>query len=399
MRYINYLLTVLILFGCISNDIIDDRVVDEQLSYNFPIENLAITKTYQLTTKYTNNVGVVSKPKITWTSSDNSILNVSENGLITAVSLGKAIITAKVINSEGKNVSTSLTIVVIPFKKTLTINNIIEDIIVNTEHQYQTTFINTLGVEEDTNIIWSSSNSNIASISSTGLMKANRLGKVTITAKTISNGEEISSSDEFTVNTIGEMMSINNPLNKLMVGETHQYTTTYTDNTGQNGNVSISWSSSNEAIASINQEGFLTATNIGKVTIKASYTNANGEEILDTNTFSIQGKAVNTKSGTIGSTSSYELTGTFMLSEIPGTNNLELKIENNYKASTSLPGLYLYLTNNPNTIANAKKIQKVAVFNGAHNYIIENTSINEFSHLLYWCKPFSVKVGDGEIIE
>ena len=399
MRYINYLLTVLILFGCISNDIIDDRVVDEQLSYNFPIENLAITKTYQLTTKYTNNVGVVSKPKITWTSSDNSILNVSENGLITAVSLGKAIITAKVINSEGKNVSTSLTIVVIPFKKTLTINNIIEDIIVNTEHQYQTTFINTLGVEEDTNIIWSSSNSNIASISSTGLMKANRLGKVTITAKTISNGEEISSSDEFTVNTIGEMMSINNPLNKLMVGETHQYTTTYTDNTGQNKDVSVSWSSSNEAIASINQEGFLTATNIGEVTIKASYTNANGEEILDTNTFSIQGKAVNTKSGTIRSTSSYELTGTFMLSEIPGTNNLELKIENNYKASTSLPGLYLYLTNNPNTIANAKKIQKVAVFNGAHSYIIENTSINEFSHLLYWCKPFSVKVGDGEIIE
>lgn len=398
MRYINYLLTVLILFGCISNDIIEDRV-DEQLSYNFPIENLAITKTYQLTTKYTNNVGEVSTPKITWTSSDNSILNVSENGLITAVSFGKAIITAKVISSEGKTVSTSLTIAVIPFKKTLTINNIIEDIIVNSEHQYQTTFINTLGVEEDTNIIWSSSNSNIASVSSTGLMKAISLGKVTITAKTISNGEEISSSDEFTVNTIGEMMSINNPLNKLMVGETHQYTTTYTDNTGQNGNVSISWSSSNEAIASINQEGFLTATNIGEVTIKASYTNANGEEILDTNTFSIQGKAVNTKSGTIGSTSSYELTGTFMLSEIPGTNNLELKIENNYKASTSLPGLYLYLTNNPNTIANAKKIQKVAVFNGAHNYIIENTSINEFSHLLYWCKPFSVKVGDGEIIE
>ncbi len=287
MRYINYLLTVLILFGCISNDIIDDRV-DEQLSYNFPIENLAITKTYQLTTKYTNNVGVVSTPKITWTSSDNSILNVSENGLITAVSLGKAIITAKVINSEGKNVSTSLTIVVIPFKKTLTINNIIEDIIVNTEHQYQTTFINTLGVEEDTNIIWSSSNSNIASISSTGLMKANRLGKVTITAKTISNGEEISSSDEFTVNTIGEMMSINNPLNKLMVGETHQYTTTYTDNTGQSKDVSVSWSSSNEAIASINQEGFLTATNIGEVTIKASYTNANGEEVLDKNTFNIQ---------------------------------------------------------------------------------------------------------------
>ena len=55
------------------------------------------------------------------------------------------------------------------------------------------------------------------------------------------------------------------------------------------------------------------------------------------------------------------------------------------------------MTNNPNTASGAKEIQKVTVFNGAHKYIITNTKINDFNHLLYWCKPFGVKVGDGEI--
>ena len=85
-----------------------------------------------------------------------------------------------------------------------------------------------------------------------------------------------------------------------------------------------------------------------------------------------------------------------ILKEIPNTNDLELIISENYKASERLPGLYLYFTNNINTVANAKEIQKVTVFKGTHTYIIKNTGINDFTHLLYWCKPFGVDVGNGE---
>ena len=195
------------------------------------------------------------------------------------------------------------------------------------------------------------------------------------------------------------MMSINNPISELTVGDTHQYTATYTNNIGQNENVTIIWSSSDENIASINDQGRVTANSAGEVTIKASYTNMSGQEVSDMDTFNIQAAQSNTKSGTIRTTSSYELTGTFILSEIPGTNDLELKINDDYRASTALPGLYLYMTNNPNTVADAREIQKVAVFRGSHTYIIPNAGINDFSHLLYWCRPFSVKVGEGEITE
>nr|HQU58856.1 hypothetical protein [Saprospiraceae bacterium] len=74
-----------------------------------------------------------------------------------------------------------------------------------------------------------------------------------------------------------------------------------------------------------------------------------------------------------------------------------LEIADNYRASTSLPGLYLYLTNNPATVNNALEVGKVAVFDGAHSYHISGVGINDYDYLLYWCKPFSVKVGDGEM--
>lgn len=77
--------------------------------------------------------------------------------------------------------------------------------------------------------------------------------------------------------------------------------------------------------------------------------------------------------------------------------NLDVSIKNNYRASTSLPGLYVYLSNNPNSINGAKEIGRVRIFNGAHNYQISNTGINDYKYILYWCKPFSVKVGHGEI--
>ena len=66
-------------------------------------------------------------------------------------------------------------------------------------------------------------------------------------------------------------------------------------------------------------------------------------------------------------------------------------------ACSSLPGLYLYLTNNPNTINGAQEVGEVTIFSGAHSYSIPNTGINEYNYLLYWCKPFSVKVGEGKI--
>ena len=76
-------------------------------------------------------------------------------------------------------------------------------------------------------------------------------------------------------------------------------------------------------------------------------------------------------------------------------DDLLLQIGEDYEASSSLPGLYLYLTNNINSTANAFEIGMVDTFAGAHTYRIEDIGVNDYDHVLYYCKPFRVKVGDG----
>ncbi|WP_442265551.1 Ig-like domain-containing protein [Tenacibaculum sp. ZS6-P6] len=208
--------------------------------------------------------------------------------------------------------------------------------------------------------------------------------------------------DDIINDRVDASFSITNPITEITLNDTFQLTTKYTDNVGKTVTTNITWSSSNEMIATVSNSGLVTAVAQGQATIMASIVSEEGETITDEIVVTVTMDQVDNntnqeKTGTIRTTSSYVLEGTFTLHEIPDTNNLELVINDNYRASSSLPGLYIYLTNNPNTVNNAKEIHAVRVFNGAHTYIIENTGINDFSHILYWCKPFSVKVGEAKI--
>jgi len=75
-----------------------------------------------------------------------------------------------------------------------------------------------------------------------------------------------------------------------------------------------------------------------------------------------------------------------------------LDIAGNYEASTALPGLYVYLSNNPNSTSGSYEIGEVTVFNGAHSYTLPSSvDISDYKYILYWFKPFNVKVGDSTI--
>ncbi len=102
--------------------------------------------------------------------------------------------------------------------------------------------------------------------------------------------------------------------------------------------------------------------------------------------------------GQIRTTSSYALEGNFRL-EHNGTQ-LILSIDDSYRASSSLPGLYLYLTNNPNSPEDGFEVGAVSVFSGAHSYTLPaSIGLMDYKYLLYWCKPFRVKVGDAQIFD
>ena len=101
--------------------------------------------------------------------------------------------------------------------------------------------------------------------------------------------------------------------------------------------------------------------------------------------------------GTIQTTSSYKLTGSYEYG-LNDAGQLVLDIAGNYEASTALPGLYVYLSNNPNSTSGSYEIGEVTVFNGAHSYTLPSSvDISDYKYILYWFKPFNVKVGDSTI--
>ena len=102
--------------------------------------------------------------------------------------------------------------------------------------------------------------------------------------------------------------------------------------------------------------------------------------------------------GEIRSTSSYLLQGGFRYEH--NGEHLVLQLDNNYKADRALPRLYVYLTNNPTTLQGGYEIGSVTVFEGSHHYNFPvSIQIMDYKYILYWCKPFSVKVGDAVIFD
>jgi len=210
--------------------------------------------------------------------------------------------------------------------------------------------------------------------------------------------------DDIIDDRVDERISIDNPISEIQVNNSYQLEVTFFNNIGQPEAINLNWSSSDPSIATISPQGLLTAIGLGDVVIRISATLTDGTIIEENQMVTVIAEVVDpdqliTKSGVIATTSSYLLTGDFTISEIQDSQNLDLQIAENYQASSSLPGLYLYLSNNPNSVNGALEVGAVSIFNGAHSYELENVGINDYQYLLYWCKPFSVKVGDGEITD
>jgi hypothetical protein len=195
---------------------------------------------------------------------------------------------------------------------------------------------------------------------------------------------------------------ISNPLLTLENGKSHLFEINYFNYVGKEiENPNVSWSSNDSAVLTITEEGVATGVNLGMATVTATLTTPEENlTITNSNLVTVSMSTVEDPvrfEGTIASTSSYLLEGSYIL-EVQDNDVLRLSLGDDYEASTSLPGLYVYLGNNPNSIADAYEIGPVTVFQGAHFYNLPSTiSIYDYSYILYWCKPFGVKVGEGQI--
>lgn len=201
-------------------------------------------------------------------------------------------------------------------------------------------------------------------------------------------------------------LRVTNPISEIEAGTNYLFETSFLNNIGMPEDVSPEWSSSNTDLVTVSSTGLATGVAEGSAMITASFTDEFSETVSRSFELAVGASTVvieepGFRTGSVATTTFYELEGDFTLSELTDDQegNLLLEFGDDYRADNGLPGLFVYLSNNPNSINGALEISRVNVFSGAHEYIVEDADLLEYRYVLYFCKPFNVKVGDGLIVE
>ena len=118
---------------------------------------------------------------VEWSSSDESVAVVDDNGVVTAISVGEAIITATAI--DGSGVSATCQVTVVP---TLAMSIELDKTEYNVEEKSDFQLVATVLPEHTTNkeVAWSSSDKWIASVDNNGFVTVYAVGEAIITATT-----------------------------------------------------------------------------------------------------------------------------------------------------------------------------------------------------------------------
>ena len=222
------------------------------------------TKTVQLTATVNPGTANINK-KITWSSNNTGVATVnSSTGLVTAKANGSVTITARTEN--GKTASVTIKVQTSPQGISLNKTSVTLDMSGTKTVQLSVTAYNPTTSNVNKGITWSSSNSNIASVSTSGLVTAKTNGKATITATT-TNGKTASCS--ILVQTFPTSVTLNKTSETLdMSGTTTVQLTATINPSSANINTGKSWSSSNPGVATVNSStGLVTAKANGTATI------------------------------------------------------------------------------------------------------------------------------------
>ena len=232
--------------------------------------SLTLNEGLEQTLTATVNPTNANDPSLTWTSSDEDIAKVDQTGKVTAISKGTATIKAAANDGSGKYASCSVTV------KRL-VSSIVLDkpslVVYNGKTETITATVSP-STANNTGVTWSSSNTTVATVSSSGVVTGKSRGTATITV-TANDGSGVSAACAVEVKQYVTSISLDKTSLSLVIGAeaTLSVASVLPDNANDN---TYTWSSSDSAIASVDNSGKVTAKIEGKATIKATANDGSG---------------------------------------------------------------------------------------------------------------------------
>lgn len=198
---------------------------------------------------------------VAYSSSNSSVATVASDGTVTATGVGTCTITAKATETEAYEAATaSYTLTVTKASQTMTLPTNNAELVVGDTLS--------LAATANTDISYASSNYRVANVSSKGVVTAESAGTCTITATAAQSSkyEQTSVTCDITVINPGSKeasMSFTLPALNTAYGETVINKLTYT------GDGTVTYSSSNNQIATVAADGTVTPIAVGTCTITA----------------------------------------------------------------------------------------------------------------------------------
>ena len=248
---------------------------------SFDNKTLNLATGSSTTLKATVSPSDATNKGLTWSSSDSSIATVDQNGKVTGKKEGTVTIT---VTTKDGNYKATITVVVKnePVKSVKITGNT-SMIVKGTQ-----TLKAVITPNNATNkaVTWSSSDESIATVDQNGKVTAKKTGTVTITVTTKDGNHKATINITVKEQKVTKITISGN--NKMEVGKTQTLKATVTPNNATNKG--ITWSSSDESIATVDQNGKVTAKKAGKVTITA--TAKDGSGVKGTYTITVTEKQV-----------------------------------------------------------------------------------------------------------
>lgn len=235
---------------------------------------MALGTSVDLTAAYALESGVVlTNPEkaVTWTSSDPKVLYVSPGGKVTAVGGGSATVTATV---GGTSDAVTITVTAAEEPKdtvtSITLNKYSLTLYMNEEGEQLTATVQPASFTGE--IVWKSSNTDVASVSGNGLVTAVGPGTCIISA-TAGNRHVSATVTVLAARVRVTGVSFGETKHEIPMGGTAKLTATITpaDATVK----TLVWTSDDPGIASVSRTGIVTAVSVGTTKIHATSVDGN----------------------------------------------------------------------------------------------------------------------------
>lgn len=243
---------------------------------HFPLTGLTLPE--QLNLKVGDSQGLplgfepenASDIEVVWASDKPEIAQVDEAGKVTAKALGSALITAT--STKNKNIKASCRVEVMVLAQGLKISA--PGNAVDVQGSLQMTAVITPEDASIQEVQWASSDDTLATVDEKGLVKGLAPGLVKITAAT-KDGTGLA--DSFTLSVVQKVTSLSlkeGPHSLALPGEMQLKALVAPENAS---NQALSWISSNEAIATVDQSGLVKGLAPGRVTIVVTAQDGSGK--------------------------------------------------------------------------------------------------------------------------